>query len=83
MKSRERQQIGLTLSPLVAEKLVQFLVAIFPKAKGLSCATLLDFIRSHGNLKPHLLDQELPSPRFCAVPPMPLIKRHRKRSAKR
>jgi hypothetical protein len=40
MKSRERQQIGLKLSPLAAEKLVEFLVTIFPKAKGLSCATL-------------------------------------------
>jgi hypothetical protein len=40
MKSRERQQIGLKLSPLAAEKLVEFLVTISPKAKGLSCAIL-------------------------------------------
>jgi hypothetical protein len=40
MKSRERQQIGLKHSPLTAEKLVGFLMAIFPKAEGLSCATL-------------------------------------------
>jgi hypothetical protein len=36
MKSRERQQIGLKLSPLIAKKLVKFLVAIFPKAQRLS-----------------------------------------------
>jgi hypothetical protein len=37
MKSRDRQQIGLKLSPLAVEKLVEFLAAIFPLEEGLSC----------------------------------------------
>jgi hypothetical protein len=35
MKSRERQQIGLKLSPLVAEKLVEFFGGDFSKSRRL------------------------------------------------
>jgi hypothetical protein len=40
MKSRDRQQIGLKPSPLIAEKLVEFLVAIFPRGKAVGGAMI-------------------------------------------
>jgi hypothetical protein len=45
MKSRERQQIGLKLSPLAAEKLVEFLVTIFSKSQRLESRPLRNMIK--------------------------------------